>query len=152
MTNHILHPEHRLIHGGHGLVPVQTGQPLHVVPVVLLVEQLPEALLKAHSIQVTERDDLPRASRLHTEEVVKLVEEQWDSQHWDTMIDCLLDTVRPTMGHKHFGLRVSQEVLLWHPVNDQSVVAQSRGSCTFVPPDHLKNIEKLHLKSIFIYY
>ena len=137
VAHHILRPEDGVLQGGNELVSVQTGQPLHVVSVTVLVEHFPESLLKGVAVDIAQLEDFPRSPLLQTEQVVKLVKEQRYAQHWYPVVYGLLDSVGSSVGHKQLGLRVAQEVLLGHPVHYQRVVAQSRGTPSNVPPNHL---------------
>ena len=146
VAHHILRPEDGMVQGGNRLVSVQTGQSLHIVSVTVLVEHFPKSLLKAVTVDLTQFEDFSRSPRLQTEQVVKLVKEQWYAQHWYPIVYGLLDSIGSSVSHKHFGLRVAQEVLLGHPVHYQCVVAQRRGTLSDVPPNHLlKSISRMSM-------
>lgn len=137
VAHHILHPEDGLVHGRHGLISVYARQPLHVVPVAVVMKQLLEASLETLAVNFVEFEDLPRSSLLKTEEVVKLVEEQGHAEHGDAVVYSLLDPVGSTVGYKDSGLRVAQEVFLRHPLHYHGVVAQRGRRGPFVPPYYL---------------
>lgn len=116
---------------------MQTGHPLYVLSVTVLMENFIDTFLKTVSIHITQLDDLASSSLPQTEEVVKLVEEQGYSEHRHPVVNSLLDSIGSTMSDEDFGLWVAQEVLLWHPVHYQGVVAQSRWTLAFVSPYYL---------------
>ena len=137
VAHHILCPEDGMLQGGNGLVSVQTGQSLHIVSVTVLVEHFPKSLLKGATVDSSQFEDFSRSPLLQTEQVVILVKEQRYAQHWYPVVYGLLDSIGSSVSHKHLGLRVAQEVLLGHPVHYQCVVAQSGGTLSNVPPNHL---------------
>ena len=53
VAHHVLQPEDGAVHGGNGLVPVQTGQSLNVVSVTVL-EHFLESLLKAVTVNISQ--------------------------------------------------------------------------------------------------
>lgn len=138
VSHHKLQPEEGLVHGLDGLVPVQAGQPLHVLPVGGVGEHLVQSLLEIGSVEHGQLQDLGSASLLQTQKIVILVEEQGYPQNWGAVVDGLLDPVGSSVGHKGSGLGVTQEVFLGHPVHQKGVVAQSGGLLAPVSPDHLR--------------
>ena len=110
---------------------------MHVLSVAVLMEHFIDNLLKTVAVNVTEINDLCTSSILQTEKVVILVKEQGYAEHRDPVVNGLLDSIGPTVSDEDFGLWVAQEVLLWHPVHYQGVVAQSSRTLSLVPPYHL---------------
>lgn len=53
------------------------------------------------------------------------------------MVDSLLNSIRSPMGYKGLYLRVTQEVVLGHPLNKHGVIAQGEWRIAKMPPDDL---------------
>ncbi|KAG7218686.1 hypothetical protein INR49_006273 [Caranx melampygus] len=95
-----LDPENGTVQRFHGLIPVDVGQCLHLLPVARLIEHLLDRLQEVVFVQCCNVDNFGHTSGFHPGEVVWLVEHEGHADQGDAMVDGLLHAVGASVGHK----------------------------------------------------